>query len=331
MPDLLFETGANPIPAGTTSGLFKAKDGIDLRYAILRPEAKPSRGTIILLQGRNEFIEKYFETMLDLVARGFTVATMDWRGQGGSQRLLKDRMRGYVRNFSDYTDDLDQFLTQIVLPDCPPPFYVLAHSAGALITYSSMHKLASRVTRIVLCAPLMGLRPLQSGDDKMRRMATALRWLGMGTKYAAGGRIRGERLFENNPLTSDPVRFARNMEVVRNNPDLALGGPTINWIGNALGAASRIHQPGFYEGPTVPVLIIAAGADTVVSTAATERLAARTRNISLVVIDGARHELLQEADFYREQTLAAFDAFIPGTSEIETQSDSLEPANPDEN
>lgn len=85
-----------------------------------------------------------------------------------------------------------------------------------------MHKLASRVTRIVLCAPLMGLRPLQSGDDKMRRMATALRWLGMGTKYAAGGRIRGERLFENNPLTSDPVRFARNMEVVRNNPDLAL-------------------------------------------------------------------------------------------------------------
>lgn len=331
MPEFLFETDANPIPAGTKSGQFKSKDGLDLRYAIMRPETKPSRGTVILLQGRNEFIEKYFETMLNLTARGFTVATMDWRGQGGSQRLLKDRMRGYVRNFSDYTDDLDQFLTEIVLPDCPPPFYVLAHSAGALITYSSMHKLTSRVTRMVLCAPLMGLRPLQSGDDKMRRMATALRWLGLGRKYAAGGRIRGERQFENNPLTSDPVRFARNMEVVRNNPNLALGGPTIHWIGNALRAASRIHQPDFYEGPTVPVLIIAAGADTVVSTAATERLAARTRNVSLVVIDGARHELLQEADFYREQTLAAFDAFIPGTSEMETQPDSLEPSNPDKN
>ncbi|MGO1163572.1 alpha/beta fold hydrolase [Brucella pseudogrignonensis] len=331
MPEFLFETDANPIPAGTKSGQFKSKDGLDLRYAIMRPETKPSRGTVILLQGRNEFIEKYFETMLNLTARGFTVATMDWRGQGGSQRLLKDRMRGYVRNFSDYTDDLDQFLTEIVLPDCPPPFYVLAHSAGALITYSSMHKLTSRVTRMVLCAPLMGLRPLQSGDDKMRRMATALRWLGLGRKYADGGRIRGERQFENNPLTSDPVRFARNMEVVRNNPNLALGGPTIHWIGNALRAASRIHQSDFYEGPTVPVLIIAAGADTVVSTAATERLAARTRNVSLVVIDGARHELLQEADFYREQTLAAFDAFIPGTSKIETQPDSLEPSNPDKN
>lgn len=80
----------------------------------------------------------------------------------------------------------------------------------------------------------------------------------------------------------------------------------------------------------MPVLIITAGADTVVSAAATERLAARNRNISLVVIDGARHELLQEADFYREQTLAAFDAFIPGASEMEMLPESIEPANPDQ-
>ncbi|MFD1198950.1 alpha/beta fold hydrolase [Brucella gallinifaecis] len=330
MPDFLFGTEANPIPAGTKAGLFKAKDNIDLRYAILKPQTTPSLGTIVLLQGRNEFIEKYFETMSNLSGRGFTVATMDWRGQGGSQRLLKDHMRGYVRRFSDYTDDLDQFFTEIVLPDCPPPYYILAHSAGALITYSSMHKLVSRVNRIVLCAPLIGLRSVQSENDKMRRMTTVLRWLGMGRKYATGGRINKERLFENNPLTSDPVRFARNMEVVRNNPRLALGGPTFSWIGNALSTAVRIHQPDFYEGPAMPVLIIAAGADMVVSTAATERFAAQTRNISLVVIDGARHELLQEADYYREQALAAFDAFIPGTYEMEALPDSLEPENPDQ-
>ena len=33
------------------------------------------------------------------------------------------------------------------------------------------------------------------------------------------------------------------------------------------------------------------------------------------MIDGARHEILQEADIYREQLLAAFDAFIPGTDD----------------
>lgn len=305
--------------------MFETRDGKSLRYALVKSQTRPSRGTIILLQGRNEFIEKYFETISDLTSRGFNVATFDWRGQGGSHRLLKDRFRGYVSRFSDYTSDLDQFLTEIVLPDCPPPFYVLAHSAGALIAYASIPKLASRVTRIVLCAPLMGLGGSQSSDDKLRRITTALRMFGFGKLYAAAGRKMIDRPFANNPLTSDPARFMRNMEVVRNHADLALGGPTVRWIAGALETASRISRPDFYQGPAVPVLIIAAGNDQVVSTPAIERFAASTRNVSLVVIDGARHELLQEADFYREQALAAFDAFIPGTAETETQPTSTEP------
>jgi lysophospholipase len=32
-----------------------------------------------------------------------------------------------------------------------------------------------------------------------------------------------------------------------------------------------------------------------------------------VVIDGARHELLQEREGLREQVWAAFDAFVPGS------------------
>jgi lysophospholipase len=59
--------------------------------------------------------------------------------------------------------------------------------------------------------------------------------------------------------------------------------------------------------------MVACGADAVVSTPAVERYAARLRAGSLITIDGARHEVLQEADIYREQFLAAFDAFIPGS------------------
>ena len=75
MSELLFETDANPIPHGIKAGLLEAKGGKTLRYAILKADAKPIRGTVVLLQGRNEFIEKYFETMTDLTARGFTVDT----------------------------------------------------------------------------------------------------------------------------------------------------------------------------------------------------------------------------------------------------------------
>ena len=63
----------------------------------------------------------------------------------------------------------------------------------------------------------------------------------------------------------------------------------------------------------IPSLLIAAGADEVVSTPAIEDYTKGLRSGTALTIDGARHEILQEADLYREQFLAAFDAFIPGT------------------
>lgn len=329
MSELLFETDANPIPHGIRSGFFTSHSDYPdrtLRYSILKPETGPVRGTVIVLQGRNEFIEKYFETMTELAARGFVAATFDWRGQGGSHRLLPDRLRGYVRSFDDYQEDLDHFLIDIVLPDCPPPFYILGHSSGAMVALASMGSLSSRITRMVLCAPFMGLAAQKLSDDVVRRMAATLRRIGLGTLYASGKKRLTARPFAGNPLTSDPARFMRNTEITRLFPDLALGGPTVRWVWGALETARRINQPDFYEeSPSVPVLIIAAGDDRVVSTRVLERFAARTRNVSLITIDGGRHELLQEADFYREQLWAAFDAFIPGSSDVETMPETIEP------
>ena len=50
----------------------------------------------------------------------------------------------------------------------------------------------------------------------------------------------------------------------------------------------------------------------IVSTRAIADYARRLRGGSILTIAGARHELLQEADIFREQLLAAFDAFVPG-------------------
>jgi pimeloyl-ACP methyl ester carboxylesterase len=91
------------------------------------------KGTVCLFQGRSDFIEKYFETVRDLRARGFAVATSDWRGQGMSDRALHDRRKGYVRSFSEYQIDLDCFIREIVLPDCPSPIFALAHAMGATV------------------------------------------------------------------------------------------------------------------------------------------------------------------------------------------------------
>ena len=104
-----------------------------LRFARWDATRGPRRGTVCLFGGRGEFIEKYFEVVADLRRRGFAVATMDWRGQGGSGRALSNPRKGHVRDFAQYDNDLFRFMKEIVLPDCPPPFTALAHSMGANI------------------------------------------------------------------------------------------------------------------------------------------------------------------------------------------------------
>src|SRR5437763_667997 len=135
----LISIPANPVPEDAATAMLQTPDGVLLRYARWAPP--PGRkGTVCIFQGRTEFIEKYFEVVRDLRARGFAVATFDWRGQGLSQRPLYDRYKGHVESFAEYETDLETFMREIVLPDCPPPLFALAHSMGATILVQAAAK-----------------------------------------------------------------------------------------------------------------------------------------------------------------------------------------------
>lgn len=311
--DLLLEIPENPVPPGAVSGMFEAADGRHIRYARFPAQNRPHNGTVILLQGRNECIEKYFETIGDLAGRGFGVATFDWRGQGGSDRMLQDPSKGYVDNFHSYVGDLEQFFEDIVLPDCRGPYYILAHSTGSLVALLASPNLVNRVRRMVLVSPLLALEKKGLPMGSIAFIARALSFLGLGSLYMTGGsRSREPTPFAANVLTTDHRRYTRNIAIYEARPGLALGGPTIAWIDAACRAIATVSDPDFIASIRIPALLVQAGADVVVSNPAIEDYARRMRCGSMLTIDGARHEILQEADIYREQLLAAFDAFIPG-------------------
>jgi lysophospholipase len=304
---------ANPVPENVVTGTLKTRDGVSLRFARWAPP--PGRkGTVCLLQGRAEFIEKYFETVRDLRARGFAVATFDWRGQGLSDRVLRNRRKGYVRNFSQYQIDLETFISEVVLPDCPPPVFALAHSMGATILLRAAHAGYRWFDRAVLLAPMIGLPGLRR-IAATRIMVRTMRLMGLSSLYVPGGdaAVMMQRPFVGNLLTSDPVRYARNVAVLEAEPALAVGWPTVAWADSAFRVMSEVSESGYAGTIRQPILIIAAGQDAIVSTAAIDEFAIRLRAGSHLIVPGARHELLMEQDRFRTQTFAAFDAFVPGT------------------
>lgn len=310
----LIGTARNPVPAGVQKTYLVARDGMRLRAALWLATAGDRQGTVCVFQGRAEFIEKYFETIADLRRRGFAVATMDWRGQGGSGRRLRNPRKGHVEDFSQYDGDLELFMTEFVLPDCPPPYFALAHSMGGNILLRAATRRDCWFERMVLSAPMLGLagdKPSVPGGAALTELAV---FCGLGDMVVPDRRSETWETvdFEGNPFTSDEGRFRRNREVLEREPSLGLGSPTIAWARAAFASMKWLTSDDFPASVHVPALILSAGQDQIVSNCAIELLASRLKAGSEIVIRRARHELLQEKDSIREQVWAAFDAFVPG-------------------
>lgn len=312
----------NPVPSGAVPGQFVARDGTMIRYALWPRTANKRLGTVCLFGGRGEFIEKYFETISDLRRRGFAVATMDWRGQGGSGRLLKNPHKGHVDNFRDYDRDLGQFMSEIVLPDCPAPFYGMAHSMGGHILLRSARTKVCWFDRIIVTGPMIDIYRELTKKPLLRLLIEIFGLLGLGDLYVPGGKKTPSEFlpFDGNEVTSDPLRYERVREVLRTAPQLGIGSPTLAWLQAAARSIMTLNGFRFAASVRVPLLIVTGANETVVSMRAMEQFAAQVKVCKMLVIAGAKHEILQERDALRDQFWAAFDAYVPGSNRTMSES-----------
>ena len=298
--------------ANVRIGYFSTADGTTIRSGRWLVEGRRPRGSVVLLGGRKEFLEKYTETAADLNQRGFAVFGFDWRGQGLSSRMLPDRLRGFVRNYDDYVQDMEEFFQRVVRPEAVRPIYLLAHSMGGHVALRYLHRQPAGIDKAVLVAPMLDINT----KPFPRWLVKGLVWLGrhIGSEEAlvpgSDKRTNFDRPFEGNALTADPRRFAVEKSAVAQNPDLALGGVTFAWLTAALASIAHIRRPGFLEAVRTPVLMVAAGNDRVVSVRAQKSACRRLPNGRLLIISGARHEILMETDAIRTRFWEAFDAFI---------------------
>ncbi len=302
------------MPSGVTFGMFPGYDDHELRYALWSATRGPRRGTVLIFEGRTEFIEKYFETIGELRRRGFAVAVMDWRGQGGSARPIGDPRKGHIASFTEYDRDLRCFMRDIVLPDCPPPFIALGHSMGSHIALRNMAEAGSWFESAVLLAPMIELTREVLGFP--RGLVEFYARLGVASRFARSYVHGGSddpgysAVFEDNILTTDTERFRRNRQIERAAPDLLLGSPTIGWLDAAMRSMAYMRRDDFPARVRVPALIFGAGEDRIVDTRATERLAARMKSATYILLADARHEILQENNDIRARFWATFDAYI---------------------
>ncbi|MBI1393177.1 MAG: alpha/beta fold hydrolase [Alphaproteobacteria bacterium] len=297
----------NPVPDGASAHNLVAGDGAKLRIGAFPRDG--ARGTFLVLTGWSEFMEKYFETVRDLHARGFACMSMDWRGQGLSERFAKRGTTSHIEDFALFRADIDLMLKRMADDGMPRPFYALTHSMGGAPMLQRLADGRDDIRAAVLCAPLTRL--------KAGAAQTALARLGVGVATALGAArssIPGwpDELepFGENSLTSDPARHDLFVRLQKAEPNAQVRRPTFGWLKAAIAASDDLHRPDRFKAMSARALMISAGIDRLVDSDDHALLAASSERIERRLVAEARHEILIERDELRHEFWTHADAFI---------------------
>jgi lysophospholipase len=299
-------------PPGIVPQMTAMRDGWRVRNFDYPAANAPPRGSILCQGGRGDFLEKYLESFAHWHDRGWHVSGFDWRGQGGSGRLLDDPQIGHVRDFTDWIEDLAEFYTEWHART-PGPHIVIGHSMGGHLVLRALIERRIAPDALVLVSPMLGFDtgplPVAVSAGLVRLAAR----LGRAEKPAwkANERPASSKISRQFFLTHDADRYADELWWREQNPELALGPPSINWLLQAHASNQRISATGALEGVETPVLILGTDADRLVSPRAIRAVAARIPRARLHMFGKeAAHEILREADPVRDATLAAIDSFL---------------------
>lgn len=320
-PDLV-STPGNPAPGEAVVEWLTEGDGVRLRTVRWILPAHEARGTVVLIQGRSEFIEKYFEVARELLARKFSVVTFDWRGQGLSSRQLSDRHKGHVGDFSEFDSDLHVVMERVVREYSVKPYVGLAHSMGGNILLRYLHDNPHEFDRAVLTAPMLAVKTAPFPLWAARGLANLSTATGNKGAYVFGGANQDPmaHAFEGNVVTSDKGRFDRMMACVKADPRLALGAPTFGWLEAAFRSMDLLRTEEFASLIESPVLLIGAAYDKLVDLGADIRLVQRLKRAMYVLLK-AEHEIMMERDEVRGAFWSCFDAFVvPSAGQVEVRS-----------
>jgi lysophospholipase len=310
LPDLV-ELPGFTAPEGAVVEWLTLDGGIRLRTARWMLPDDQTQGTVLLLNGRTEFIEKYYEVIGELLRRGLSVITFDWRGQGLSTRLLADPLKSHINDFSEFDADIACVVTRVLKEHGTRPYFGLAHSMGGNILLRYLRDYPHEFDRAVLCAPMLAVRTEPFPQWAARALATTCRFGGARETYVIGGSPQDPftQPFEGNRITTDRARHERGKALVMHDRRLASGSPTFGWLEAAFRSMDLVTTEDFAAAIETPLLLVGAAQDQIVQPGADFVLIRRIKRGMYVMLK-AEHEILMERNEIRRAFWACFDPFI---------------------
>ena len=315
----LYESTLRPyFDKAGVQGTLSAQDGTQLAYIKFELPPASEKAAVLLISGRGESYEKYVEVVYELTHEGYSVYSMDSRGQGKSQRLagIKNSEIGYVKDFNDYASDLDQFVHTVVKPETHKRRFILAHSMGGAIATLYLHNghhgksdHQAEWDGAILTAPMFEINTGKYSNGLAHLISSAACLFGQCKKYALGQTDWDPSTpFKGNDVTSSEVRYENWESILRANPSLIIGGASFGWVKHALVGSRQARLQATKI--KIPLLVLEAGHDDLVKTPGEENFCRIAAQCRLVPFPTAMHEILMEQDSIRTPAMAQIFSFL---------------------
>tara|TARA_B110000003_G_scaffold101664_1_gene103875 strand:- start:223 stop:1158 length:936 start_codon:yes stop_codon:yes gene_type:complete len=285
-------------------------DNLTIRVGMW-PRNGVTKGSVFLFPGRFGYIERFGRVAAEFERNGFASMVIDWRSQGLSARLTKDRQTGHILRFSDYQKDVEAMFKAAETLDLPRPWNLVAISMGACIGLRSVMD-GIPVSAAAFIVPMWGIKlPL------IKRLAAwPVTWsaqaLGMGHLYAPGEisepYILSTRFAENN-LTHDPEMYDYWINQSRTIPQLSIGGPSFAWVYQSMVECRTLSK---FPSPKVPCITFCAEQDDLVDNSATKDRMDRWPGGTFKVVEKAKHDILSEVPEIRSPITKKICQFFAG-------------------
>lgn len=300
-----------PRLTATTARIPVGNPAREIRVAQWQPDSGSPLAAVLLFPGLSEFVEKYQEVANDLLSRNLLVLSVDWGGQGLSDRPLANRHKIHTVSYDERLDDIDALLRWGADAIGDLPTVLLGHSMGGHIALRcASDRPPRRLAAMALSAPMAGIGGLAGRIGPGAAPAAVA--LGLGQRYLP---FRGDYDAEADEkdagrLSGDEERDSWQRELYAENPELVVGGATWGWLNASLKSVARLNEPGVLERISCPSMLALAGKEVLVDNEAIRRAASRIPQARLVEHPDAKHEILMEVDDIRNRFLADFDDLL---------------------
>ena len=242
---------------------LKTPDQISLYTSFFT--ADDCRGTVMLLHGFTENIEKFSEVIYGFLKEGFSVCTLDQRGHGRSYRdpKLKYHYLTHVDHFEDYLKDAELVYDRW-MKEAKAPRILFSHSMGGAVAALILERGLVSFDKAVFNSPMIAA---STGKEK----------------------------FEDS-CASGRERFDWYNDIQKAHPEFQNCSPTYNWTLESLKVTRKILAKGQPEKIRIPVILFQASDDQTVLAAPQKAFVERLSDGKLVRIENARHEIYRSGN-----------------------------------